>query len=383
MSFRAAGRFGLTATVVLGLVAGATVSAHAAPPSHGKRAYFAQAFAASAPAYRPKTLIASGDGSFSIRHMHWASWTTKHARGHGTAFADNCQPSCATGHYRKDAVHVVLVKPRSVCGGRFFARMRLHYTARNFPSSIDRHQRYDIRPNCFNARPATATPKATQVLSCQRRVSTRPTNDVMSCANAGAAWLGVTWTHWGGSAAKGAGKVLLNACTPKCASGHFHRYAAKIVLSKVRHEPSYGRVFSHAVVTYSVNGKKTQAGYGLLGGLRLAKASGGTGEFLSPISGIGCELDNSPGFRRTYCQRVKAGTPNVSVTMAPNGSLDRCSGTTCAGDAGEGTPTLQYGKSRKAGAFRCLSSRSGIVCTVKRGSGFLISLGGITRVRGY
>jgi hypothetical protein len=152
---RTIGRLAVTVATGLALIVIA-MPLRAGAASGGQRVFYAQGFSSSQPAYRPHKLIASANGSFFIRHMHWSSWTRSSAKGHGTAWADNCKPDCASGHYRKDPVHVRLLKPRNACGKRYFVSMRLHYTGKKFPSNINRHQHYDTQPNCVTsaARPA-------------------------------------------------------------------------------------------------------------------------------------------------------------------------------------------------------------------------------------
>ncbi len=99
------------------------------------------------------------------------------------------------------------------------------------------------------------------------------------------------------------------------------------------------------------------------------------GEFLSPSGNISCEVDyHRAGLIRAYCQTAK---PARSVTMGANGRYTTCTGEKCLGNAGDGTPTLAYGKATGVGPFRCESAATGITC-VANGRGFRISNSGIT-----
>jgi hypothetical protein len=235
-----------------------------------------------------------------------------------------------------------------------------------------------------------AAAKSVAVLSCLRHRDSKPADHVLSCSNANAWWTAAAWSHWGATSATGKGQLVRNDCAPSCAKGHFRSYPATIKLSGVRATKKYGALFSKATISYVAKGKRASHSFGLLGPVnstpprvKLQTPSGG--EFLSPLSGMGCEIDLGQGRgKRTYCQTF---TPEESVTMSPGGKLKKCShpaaGTGCVGDPGEHTPTLHYGKATGGGTFRCLSSKTGLICTVKSGVGFVITLAHITRIRGY
>ena len=102
--------------------------------------------------------------------------------------------------------------------------------------------------------------------------------------------------------------------------------------------------------------------------------------FWSPSRNVDCEIDylRSPGIPdETYCQ---TNSPPQSVHMSASGVLTNCTGTSCLGNAGIGTPTLAYGQTAGIGPFSCLSAASGVTCTVPSGRGFTISSAGITPV---
>ena len=102
------------------------------------------------------------------------------------------------------------------------------------------------------ARAGTAT---TKVLSCSGRPLVKPASYDMSCADANAWWKHVKWSSWGEKSALGHGYLYTNDCTPDCASGHFHSYAATIRLGTVRHSAKYGPLFSKATFSYRVKDK--------------------------------------------------------------------------------------------------------------------------------
>ena len=100
------------------------------------------------------------------------------------------------------------------------------------------------------------------------------------------------------------------------------------------------------------------------------------GEFLSPLGGLECEIDDRGGLVVAYCQTT---SPARSVTMNATGHYTICTGQQCLANAGDGTPTLFYGEETGVGPFRCESARTGVTCTAD-GRGFLISASGITPV---
>jgi len=102
--------------------------------------------------------------------------------------------------------------------------------------------------------------------------------------------------------------------------------------------------------------------------------------FLTPSHNLGCEIDYQRGdgiADETYCQ---TDSPPQSVTMSTDGSFKTCTGASCLGNAGQGTPTLAYGQSAGVGPFKCRSETGGVTCTVTSGRGFTISNSGITAV---
>lgn len=102
--------------------------------------------------------------------------------------------------------------------------------------------------------------------------------------------------------------------------------------------------------------------------------------FLAPSHNLGCEIDYHRGNGmndETYCQ---TDSPPQSVRMSTDGSFKSCTGDSCLGNAGQGTPTLAYGQTAGVGPFNCRSEPSGVTCTVTGGRGFTISTAGITPV---
>ena len=102
--------------------------------------------------------------------------------------------------------------------------------------------------------------------------------------------------------------------------------------------------------------------------------------FLLPSRNIGCEINYQRGSGipdETYCQ---SDSPPQTVRLSTDGTFKTCTGESCLGNAGQGTPTLAYGQSAGVGPFNCRSESTGVTCTVASGRGFTLSNAGITPV---
>jgi hypothetical protein len=102
--------------------------------------------------------------------------------------------------------------------------------------------------------------------------------------------------------------------------------------------------------------------------------------FLSPSRNISCEINyqRDPGISdEAYCQ---TDMPSQSVHLSTGGVVTSCTGISCVGNAGEGTPALAYDQTVGVGPFSCTSKPDGITCTVSPGHGFTISTAGITPI---
>lgn len=103
----------------------------------------------------------------------------------------------------------------------------------------------------------------TRLLTCAGKLTAKPSTYVLSCADAGAGWAGITWTVWGAASATGHGFLRQNNCTPNCASGTFIDHRATVTLSDVVSSTKYGRIFSKAIFHYTEGGKAKTETFGL------------------------------------------------------------------------------------------------------------------------
>jgi len=102
---------------------------------------------------------------------------------------------------------------------------------------------------------ASAKTASTHLMTCSHTLATKPSNYVISCADANSGWSGVKWSSWASATAVGRGTYYQNDCKPNCAAGKVIKYTATIHLTKVVTNVTNGKLFSEAVVRYSVNGK--------------------------------------------------------------------------------------------------------------------------------
>jgi hypothetical protein len=102
--------------------------------------------------------------------------------------------------------------------------------------------------------------------------------------------------------------------------------------------------------------------------------------FLSPSRNISCEINyhRDAGISdEVYCQ---TNAPPQSVHLSTGGVVTSCTGVSCVGNPGIGTPTLAYDQTAGVGPFSCTSKPDGVTCTVSPGHGFTISNAGITPI---
>lgn len=93
--------------------------------------------------YRPATAQVSGDGTYILSGMTWSAWTATTAVGSGTALLNDCNPSCAAGHFYHVPVTVTFSKPVRACKSSYGARttdIRYFWTQAKFsyPDGVPR-----------------------------------------------------------------------------------------------------------------------------------------------------------------------------------------------------------------------------------------------------
>ncbi len=79
--------------------------------------------------------------------------------------------------------------------------------------------------------------------NCLGKPIVRPTSVIFACGDGGVYATGVHWRNWGAPFATATATMHENDCTPNCAQGHFHTFAAYLAVT--------GREICHGHVAYA------------------------------------------------------------------------------------------------------------------------------------
>jgi hypothetical protein len=101
---------------------------------------------------------------------------------------------------------------------------------------------------------AAATKMSPLIMTCGGKTVYEPSSYVISCADANSSLVSIHWTWWTHSFATAIATYSLNDCTPDCAAGKFHSYAARVSFSTPR-LTKYGTLYSRLRVIYLVGSK--------------------------------------------------------------------------------------------------------------------------------
>jgi len=97
--------------------------------------------------------------------------------------------------------------------------------------------------------------KQTVVVDCSFKQQTRPSDFILTCADAGDVLAHLHWVSWGSTAAFATGIEQINNCTPNCAAGKFISYP--VLVNLWRSEPLPGHrgtfYFTRASRVYTAN----------------------------------------------------------------------------------------------------------------------------------
>lgn len=97
--------------------------------------------------------------------------------------------------------------------------------------------------------PVALDASSLKITDCTSAVS-RPAQLTLACADAGISLKALSWSSFGGSAAKGKGTLAINTCTPNCADGKFLDYAATVTASEP-HSCGHGvRVYNKLTMSF-------------------------------------------------------------------------------------------------------------------------------------
>jgi len=87
-------------------------------------------------------VIACGDGNVTATRLTYTSWGPKAAHGRGRIVANDCTPSCVSGHDHSYPMRFTLTRPRSTSAGRVFSRLAVTYLHKS-PTG-KKHESYSL-----------------------------------------------------------------------------------------------------------------------------------------------------------------------------------------------------------------------------------------------
>lgn len=81
--------------------------------------------------------------------------------------------------------------------------------------------------------------------------SYKPTQIIVTCADANTVLKGISWKSYGSDTASGSATANVNACDPNCAAGKLQTFPAMVKLSQPKDCGRDVRQFTHLVLTYA------------------------------------------------------------------------------------------------------------------------------------
>ena len=102
---------------------------------------------------------------------------------------------------------------------------------------------------------STMKSPAVKILTCTNTTVSRPSNFVITCADANAALTKTHWTTWNAKGATGTTRFALNLCNPYCAASKMSYFPNSTVRLSAPVTAKHGRLFSKLVVRYIYRGK--------------------------------------------------------------------------------------------------------------------------------
>jgi hypothetical protein len=89
----------------------------------------------------------------------------------------------------------------------------------------------------------------TVVINCSSKEQVRPSNFILTCADAGDGLANLHWVSWGPTAAFATGTEQINDCTPNCAAGKFINYPVLVNLWRPEALPGHPGTLYYSRVT--------------------------------------------------------------------------------------------------------------------------------------
>jgi hypothetical protein len=107
------------------------------------------------------------------------------------------------------------------------------------------------------ASPASAGSPLPKLLSCAGTPLLRPSGTVvLSCADANSELKATHWLSWTQTSASGRTDFGVNLCTPDCAASRIRFFPGSTVRLQDVSSTAKGRLFTRAVITYTLSGKR-------------------------------------------------------------------------------------------------------------------------------
>ena len=69
------------------------------------------------------------------KKLRWRGWNRARASARGVAYANDCKPYCAAGHFHDYRVRVRASRPRILDGGYAYTRLRISYPGARPPGA--------------------------------------------------------------------------------------------------------------------------------------------------------------------------------------------------------------------------------------------------------
>lgn len=102
---------------------------------------------------------------------------------------------------------------------------------------------------------STIKASTARILTCTGTTVSRPSNFVISCADANAALTKTHWSTWNAKGAIGTTRFAFNLCEPSCVASKMSYFPNSTVRLSVPVTAKHGRLFSKLVVRYIYRGK--------------------------------------------------------------------------------------------------------------------------------
>lgn len=97
---------------------------------------------------------------------------------------------------------------------------------------------------------AASSPRNVKISDCSKAL-TRPKTVTLTCADAGVVLSKLSWSSFGGSAAKAKGQIAINTCKPNCAAGATKTYPVTVTASKPKACKRAVSVYGRVAVTFT------------------------------------------------------------------------------------------------------------------------------------